>query len=127
VVAIGPTASRKLSEEQGMRRGSWSPERINLLRKLWGEGQTAAAIAVRLGDMSRSAVLGKVFRLRLDVAISGKVTRKHPSSAVPAPSAGAAQIARRRRSPKRSRQPQPLSNTARRHKTLLELTNTTCR
>jgi GcrA cell cycle regulator len=104
-----------------MRRGSWSPERINLLRELWGEGQTAAAIADRLGDMSRSAVLGKVFRLRLDV------TRKQPSSAAAAPGAGAAQIARRRRSPKRSQQPQPLSNTARRHKTLLELTNTTCR
>ena len=109
-----------------MRRGSWSPERINLLRKLWGEGQTAAAIAVHLGDISRSAVLGKVFRLRLDVALSGKATRKRQSSAMPAPIAGAAQIARRRRSPERSQQVPPF-NAATRGKTLLELRDNTCR
>jgi GcrA cell cycle regulator len=105
----------------------WTAERVDLLRRLWAAGQTAAAIGDRLGGMSRSAVLGKVFRLRLDVAGSGKTVRKQQKPAAAAPGAGVLQIARRRRSPKRSQQPHPLSNTIRRHKTLLELTNTTCR
>jgi GcrA cell cycle regulator len=45
-------------------RGVWTRERIALLKKLWAEGETATAIAMRL-RMSKSAVLGKVFRLRL--------------------------------------------------------------
>ena len=45
-------------------RGVWTRERIALLKKLWADGETAAAIAMRL-RMSKSAVLGKVFRLRL--------------------------------------------------------------
>ena len=44
---------------------SWTAEHIELLKKLWTNGETAAAIAAHLGGMSRSAVLGKVFRLRL--------------------------------------------------------------
>ena len=39
---------------------SWTREQIDLLRQLWNEGLTAAAIAARLGGLSRSAVLGKV-------------------------------------------------------------------
>ena len=45
-------------------RGVWTRERIALLKKLWADGETATAIAARL-RMSKSAVLGKVFRLRL--------------------------------------------------------------
>jgi GcrA cell cycle regulator len=105
---------------------AWTAERISLLRQMWAEGKTAAAIAVCLGGMSRSAVLGKVFRLRLDVGSSGKTARKQRSSAAPTPGASAAQIARRRRSAKRSHQPPPL-DAAKRHKALLELTNNTCR
>jgi GcrA cell cycle regulator len=105
----------------------WTADRIDLLRRLWGAGETAAAIGDRLGGMSRSAVLGKVFRLRLEIAGSGKTSQKREKPAAAPPGAGVVQIARRRRSPKRSEHPQPLSNTARRHKTLLELTNTACR
>jgi GcrA cell cycle regulator len=47
----------------------WTTDRTDLLRRLWGAGETAAAIGDRLGGMSRSAVLGKIFRLRLDVAV----------------------------------------------------------
>ena len=45
-------------------RGVWTRERIALLKELWADGETATAIATRL-RMSKSAVLGKVFRLRL--------------------------------------------------------------
>ena len=109
-----------------MATKSWTAEQIALLRRLWADGQTAAAIAARLGGMSRSAVLGKVFRLRLDVDSPAKAARKQRGSVAPAPGAGAVQIARRRRSPKRSEQPQTSIKATRRHKTLLELTNTTC-
>lgn len=110
-----------------MATKSWTVERIALLRRLWADGQTAAAIAARLGGMSRSAVLGKVFRLRLDVDSPAKAARKQRGSVAPTRGAGAVQIARRRRSPKRSEQPQASIKATRRHKTLLELTNTTCR
>jgi len=43
---------------------SWADEKLSLLKKLWSEGKTAVAIAQSLG-VSKSAVLGKVFRLRL--------------------------------------------------------------
>lgn len=106
---------------------AWTAERVDLLRRLWGEGKTAAAIAVRLGGMSRSAVLGKVFRLRLAVSGFGKTAQKQQRSGASARGAGAAAIARRRHTPKRGKRPQPLPAAGTRHKTLLELTNKTCR
>ncbi len=43
----------------------WTDESIALLRKLWAEGVPASAIAAQLGGgISRSAVLGKINRLR---------------------------------------------------------------
>jgi GcrA cell cycle regulator len=48
-----------------MKDGFWTTERIALLKRLWAQGNTANAIAAELGGLSRSAVLGKIFRLRL--------------------------------------------------------------
>lgn len=45
----------------------WTIERVDLLHKLWGEGWSAAKIAEQIPGMSRSAVLGKARRLKLDV------------------------------------------------------------
>jgi GcrA cell cycle regulator len=125
--ALRASGGRHQAQTQRGRRMRWTAERVDLLRRLWAAGETAAAIGDRLGGMSRSAVLGKVFRLRLDVAHSGKATRKQRRAAAFAPGAGAAPIARRRRSPKRSHQSPSSLNTAARHKKLLELTNNTCR
>ena len=45
---------------------SWTDERVNLLKQLWGEGKTAAEIAKVLGDgVTRNAVIGKAHRLKL--------------------------------------------------------------
>jgi GcrA cell cycle regulator len=44
---------------------SWTNERVELLKKLWGEGKTAAEIAKELGDVTRNAVIGKAHRLKL--------------------------------------------------------------
>ncbi len=50
---------------------SWTDERIALLKKLWGEGQSAAEIAKVLGGgLTRNAVIGKAHRLKLSNRVS---------------------------------------------------------
>lgn len=44
---------------------SWNDERVELLKKLWGEGLSASQIAGELGGITRNAVIGKVHRLGL--------------------------------------------------------------
>jgi GcrA cell cycle regulator len=44
---------------------TWTDARIAQLMRLWTEGVSASGIAEALGDVSRSAVLGKLHRLRL--------------------------------------------------------------
>lgn len=44
---------------------SWSDERVEKLKKMWGEGQSASQIAKELGGVTRNAVIGKVHRLGL--------------------------------------------------------------
>ncbi|MCZ4354344.1 GcrA cell cycle regulator [Roseovarius aestuarii] len=44
---------------------SWSDERVETLKKMWGEGQSASQIAKELGGVTRNAVIGKVHRLGL--------------------------------------------------------------
>ena len=58
---------------------SWTDERIEQLKTLWGRGMSASDIAEQLGDVSRNAVIGKVHRLGL----SGRA--KSPSSNAPRP------------------------------------------
>ena len=45
---------------------SWTEERVELLRKLWGDGLSAAQVAAELGPgITRNAVIGKIHRLGL--------------------------------------------------------------
>ena len=44
---------------------SWNDERVEMLKKMWGEGQSASQIAKELGGVTRNAVIGKVHRLGL--------------------------------------------------------------
>ena len=44
---------------------SWTDERVDLLKKMWSEGQSASQIAKELGGVTRNAVIGKVHRLGL--------------------------------------------------------------
>jgi GcrA cell cycle regulator len=116
---------------------TWTDERVELLKKLWGDGLSASQIAAELGGITRNAVIGKVHRLGL----SGRA--KSPSSAAPRP--------RKARSPHMMRIPRPAmrGNTALaqaydydvepepelienvipigQRKNLLELTEETCR
>jgi GcrA cell cycle regulator len=50
---------------------SWTEERVDLLKQLWGEGKTAAEIAKALGEgVTRNAVIGKAHRLKLSSRVS---------------------------------------------------------
>ncbi|WCR10427.1 GcrA cell cycle regulator [Paracoccus stylophorae] len=44
---------------------SWTDDRVETLKRMWGEGQSASAIAKELGGVTRNAVIGKVHRLGL--------------------------------------------------------------
>ena len=120
-----------------MRSAAWDDETLDLLKRLWREGKTATVIAARLGGMSRSAVMGKIHRLRLGAAKAGKgtkspkaktkrraKTRSEESSAAaehPAPSR------RRRGHQVADIAKEPCAAAGPGRKTLFELTNTCCR
>ncbi|AUN29518.1 MAG: GcrA family cell cycle regulator [Niveispirillum sp.] len=44
---------------------TWSEERVEKLRQLWGQGMSASEIAELLGNVTRNAVIGKAHRLGL--------------------------------------------------------------
>ena len=89
-----------------MRGSGWNDESLVMLRGLWAAGATAQSIADRLGGISRSAVLGKIFRLRRGAAEVPPARRRSRKVAVAQDAAAAA---------------------PRRGKSLLELSNDTCR
>ncbi|HWT98692.1 MAG TPA: GcrA family cell cycle regulator, partial [Terriglobales bacterium] len=60
----------------------WTEQRIETLRKLWGQGQTASQIAAILGGITRNAVIGKAHRLGLTGRPS-PIKREAGSSATP--------------------------------------------
>ncbi|MBY8976716.1 GcrA cell cycle regulator [Rhodobacteraceae bacterium NNCM2] len=77
---------------------SWTDERVEKLKELWGEGMSASQIAKSLGGVTRNAVIGKVHRLGLSNRGSGvsgtsagneeaKVAEKPAAKAPPAQAA----------------------------------------
>ena len=48
---------------------SWTEEKVNKLRELWGKGNTASQIAEIIGGITRNAVIGKAHRLNLSAKI----------------------------------------------------------
>ena len=72
---------------------SWTDERVELLKKMWGEGQSASQIAKELGGVTRNAVIGKVHRLGLSNRNSGTskpaAEPKEKPAAAPKPAAAA--------------------------------------
>ncbi|MEY8829491.1 GcrA family cell cycle regulator [Sedimentitalea sp. XS_ASV28] len=80
---------------------SWTDERVETLKKMWGEGQSASQIAKELGGVTRNAVIGKVHRLGLSNRNSGTpAAAKSEVKAKPAPAA-----------PKPEAKPRPMPKT----------------
>ncbi len=89
---------------------SWTDERVETLKKMWGEGQSASQIAKELGGVTRNAVIGKVHRLGLSnragsggaaatkaapkekPAAQAKVAPKAPPKVKPTPSVPAVEV-----------------------------------
>jgi len=73
---------------------SWTDDRVEKLKKMWGEGQSASQIAKELGGVTRNAVIGKVHRLGLSNRSGGGGTKteakaKPAAKAEPKPKAKA--------------------------------------
>lgn len=92
---------------------SWTDERVETLKRMWSEGQSASQIAKELGGVTRNAVIGKVHRLGLSnragegastaeeaeappVAAKPEVAVKPAEPAAPRPAAPAAKPAAER-------------------------------
>ncbi|MGB5863624.1 MAG: GcrA family cell cycle regulator [Sulfitobacter sp.] len=65
---------------------SWTDDRVEILKKMWGEGQSASQIAKELGGVTRNAVIGKVHRLGLSnrTTAGAATTKAEPKAKVPA-------------------------------------------
>jgi GcrA cell cycle regulator len=83
---------------------SWTDERVEMLKKMWSDGQSASQIAKELGGVTRNAVIGKVHRLGLSNRTAGtapapkpepkaKAAAKPEAKAKPAPKTEAARPA----------------------------------
>ena len=59
---------------------SWTDERVETLKKMWAEGQSASQIAKELGGVTRNAVIGKVHRLGLSNRAGGPVANPAPAA-----------------------------------------------
>ena len=64
---------------------SWTDDRVETLKRMWGEGQSASQIAKELGGVTRNAVIGKVHRLGLsNRTTTGAAAAKAEPKAKPA-------------------------------------------
>lgn len=58
----------------------WTDQRIDLLKDLWADGLSASHIALKLGGVTRSAVIGKVHRLGLPGRATISRAARRPST-----------------------------------------------
>ena len=72
---------------------SWTEEKVNKLKELWGKGNTASQIAEIIGGISRNAVIGKAHRLNL----SAKIKKRSSASNINTKNSGDNQIQKRSR------------------------------
>jgi len=83
---------------------SWTDERVELLKKMWGEGQSASQIAKELGGVTRNAVIGKVHRLGLSNR-AGTTTPAKPAAAKPKAAAAKPKVEASTAAPKAKAKP----------------------
>ncbi len=98
---------------------SWTDERVETLKKMWSEGQSASQIAKELGGVTRNAVIGKVHRLGLSnrttdaskAEAKPAAAPKKPSKPKPAPKKAAAKPAPAEPEPEAEADAQPETET----------------
>lgn len=64
---------------------SWTNERVEILTKMWAEGNSASQIAKELGGVTRNAVIGKVHRLGLSNRATTSTSNKSESKTKSSP------------------------------------------
>ncbi len=74
---------------------SWTEEKVNKLRELWGKGKTASQIAEIIGGISRNAVIGKAHRLNLSAKIKAIPTFQQKKEYLKSAAQGAQKRGRR--------------------------------
>ena len=89
---------------------SWTDDRVELLKKMWGEGQSASQIAKELGGVTRNAVIGKVHRLGLSNRNQGTAAKPAAKEKV-APAAKAAP-SKPAAAPQPEKKPEPKTEAA---------------
>jgi len=89
---------------------SWTDERVETLKRMWGEGQSASQIAKELGGVTRNAVIGKVHRLGLSNRVGGGMDE---DEAAPAPAQATAAAAAARPEPVARPEPAPRAEAPR--------------
>ena len=62
---------------------AWTDDRVETLKKMWGEGQSASQIAKELGGVTRNAVIGKVHRLGLSNRATTTTAKTESKAAAP--------------------------------------------
>lgn len=72
---------------------SWTDERVEILKRMWSEGQSASQIAKELGGVTRNAVIGKVHRLGLSNRNQGSAKAEAPQETSAAAASQAASSA----------------------------------
>ena len=65
---------------------TWTDQKIQMLKEMWGHGYSASEIAKRLGGLTRNAVIGKAHRLKLSAG-AASVKRAPVADAYGVPSA----------------------------------------
>ena len=58
---------------------SWTDEKVEKLKELWGKGNTASQIAEIIGGITRNAVIGKAHRLNLSAKIKARAATSSES------------------------------------------------
>ena len=64
---------------------SWTDEKVEKLKELWGKGNTASQIAEIIGGISRNAVIGKAHRLNLSAKIKAMESYEFEKRVYPHP------------------------------------------
>ncbi len=88
---------------------SWTDERVETLKRMWTEGQSASQIAKELGGVTRNAVIGKVHRLGLSNREEDEGEAAAVAEAAPAPKAEPAREEPRAAAPAPAAPPAPVS------------------